>query len=113
MSFLRQLLTQSLGPYIGPIPFNIVQGLGMRGLTVNYPPTRGNISEGGPQAVLLLIVNQNEEASAFIIKRVGLHQITYNTESKPSHGCDQTVTSGPPYRLCGRNENSTSGSAQP
>jgi hypothetical protein len=72
----------------------------MRRLTVNYPPARGNISESSPQAVMLLVVNQNDEASAVIIKRVGLHQITYNTESKRLHGCDQTVMFGLPYRLC-------------
>jgi hypothetical protein len=39
-------------------------------------PAGWDIREVGPQAVLLLVVDQDEKAAAVIIERVGLHRIT-------------------------------------
>lgn len=73
---LCEPLTQALRPYIGPVVFDEGQtGGAVRG-PVNRAPTCWDIGEGRPQAVLFLVIHQNEEAAIVIIKRIDTHQFS-------------------------------------
>ena len=58
---LCRLLAQTLRPYIAPVLFDVVQTRSAVRFAVNHPPAGWNIGEGRPQAVLLLVVDQDEK----------------------------------------------------
>ena len=57
--------------------------------TENDPPASGNIGERRPQAVLLLVVNQDEKAAIVVVERIDAHRL-----SPPSNRDEwfQTIT---------------------
>ena len=66
----RQPLAQTPRPYIGPVLFDVVQTRSAVRFAVNHPPTGWNIGEGRPQAVLLLVVDQDKKAAIFVVERI-------------------------------------------
>src|SRR6476660_3481915 len=62
----QQPLSQTLRPYIGPVLFDEVQTRTAVRFAVNHPPAGWNIGEGRPQAVLLLVVDQDEKAGIVV-----------------------------------------------
>ena len=82
---LFQPLAQTLRPYIGPVLFDIVQTRGAVRFAVNHPPAGWNIGKDRPQAVLLLVVDQDKEAAIIVVKRIDAHR-------SPSHLVDMSET---------------------
>jgi hypothetical protein len=60
---------RSFRPYVGPVLFDLGQTRGGVRLAVNRPPVGWNVGEGRPQAVLLLVVEQDEKA-AVVVERI-------------------------------------------
>ena len=73
---LRQPLTQTLWPYIGPVLFDVVETRRAVRFALNHPPAGGNIGESRPQAVLVLVIDQEEKAAIIIAKRVDAQQFS-------------------------------------
>jgi len=69
----QQPLSQTLRPYIGPVLFDEVQTRTAVRFAVNHPPAGWNIGEGRPQAVLLLVVDQDEKAG-IVVERIDAHR---------------------------------------
>jgi hypothetical protein len=74
-------------------------------LAVNHPPAGWNVSEDRPQAVLLLIVDQDEKGAILIIERIGAHDFlslfgvvadplsfAFGATSAVMHYCDLPVS---------------------
>src|SRR6476469_9051533 len=68
-----QPVTQALRPYVGPVLFDVVQTGSAVGFAVNHPPAVWNIGEGRPQAVLLLVIDQDEKAG-IVVERIDAHR---------------------------------------
>src|ERR1700740_2149906 len=88
-----QPLAQTPRPNIGPVLFDVVQTRSPVGFAVNPPPAGWNIGEDRPQAVLLLVVDQDEKAAIVVVKRIDAHQF-----SRPSNS-SLTYCSSWPRRL--------------
>src|SRR6202030_620029 len=69
-----QPLAQSLRPYIGPVLFDVVQTGSAVRFAVHHPPAGWNIGEGRPQAVLLLVVDQDEKAAIVVVEGIDAHR---------------------------------------
>src|SRR3990170_205759 len=65
-----QPVAQTLWPDIGPPVFDVVQTRGSVRLAKDHPPSIRNVSKGRPQAVLLLVVDQHEEAAVIVVERI-------------------------------------------
>src|SRR5947209_6273510 len=81
-----QPLAQALRPYVSPVLLDVVQTCRAIPLAIRHPPAGWNIREGGPQAVLLLVIDQHEKAAVAVVERVDAHRF-----SRPStrHGCNK------------------------
>ncbi len=75
-AIIRQPVAQTLWPNIGPVLFDVVQARSARRFAVNHPPTCWNVGERWPQAVLLLVVDQNEEAALFVVEGIGTQRFS-------------------------------------
>jgi hypothetical protein len=75
----RQPVAQTLGPYIGPVLFDIFQTRSALGFAVNHPPASGNIGEGRPQAVLLLVIDQDKKAATVVVEGIDAHLVILQT----------------------------------
>ena len=53
--------------------FDVLQARGTVGFPVYHPPASWNIGEGRPQAVLLLVVHQDEKAAIFVVEGIDAH----------------------------------------
>jgi len=84
---LRQLLTQTLWPYIGPVLFVVVQACSPARFAVDHPPAGGNLGERRPRALRFLIINQNDEAATVIVERIEVHLITYQRVENSARPC--------------------------
>src|SRR5262249_48315836 len=71
-----QPFAETLRPYIGPVLLDVVQTSSAVRLAVYHPPPRGNIGERRPEAVLLLVVDQNEKTAIFVVERIDAHQFS-------------------------------------
>ena len=71
-----QPVAKALRPYIGPVLFDVVQTRCAVRLAVNSPPASWNIGEGRPQAVLLLVVDQDQKGALVIVERIGAHRFS-------------------------------------
>jgi hypothetical protein len=60
---------RSFRPYVGQVLFDLGQTRGGVRFAVNRPPVGWNVGEGRPQAVLLLVVEQDEKA-AVVVERI-------------------------------------------
>jgi hypothetical protein len=68
-----------------PVLFDVVQTRRAFGFATNHWPAGWNIGEGRPQAVLLLVVDQEEKAPIVVVERIDAHQL-----SRPSSRDEQT-----------------------
>src|ERR1700722_14822693 len=83
-----QPLAQSLRPYIGPVLFDVVQTGSAVRFAVHHPPAGWNIGEGRPQAVLLLVVDQDEKAAIVVVEGIDAHRSSSPigmSETDPKH----------------------------
>ena len=71
-----QPVAQTLRPYVGPVLFDVVQTRSAVRFAVNHPPAGWNIGEGGPQAVLLFVIDQNEEGATVVVERIDAHRFS-------------------------------------
>jgi hypothetical protein len=53
--------------------FDVLQARCTVGFTVNHSPASWNIGEGRPQAVLLLVVHQDEKAAVVVVEWIDAH----------------------------------------
>jgi hypothetical protein len=51
--------------------FDVVQTCGAVRFAVNHSPAGWNVGEDRPQAVLLLVVDQDEKAAIVVVERIG------------------------------------------
>src|SRR5277367_1540642 len=72
----RQPLAQTLRPYIGPVLFDVVQTRSALRFAVDHPPAGWYIGERGPQAVLLLVVDQDEKTGIIVVERISAHRVS-------------------------------------
>src|SRR6185369_3541128 len=72
----QQPLAQTLWPYIGPVLFDVVQTRSAVRFAVNHPPAGWNVGEDRPQAVLLLVVDQDEKAAIVVVERIDAHRFS-------------------------------------
>lgn len=70
---MLQFVTQTLRTYIGPILLNEIQTVCPLCLAVNYPPAWWDIGEHRPQTVLFFGIDQYNETTGLIIKRISPH----------------------------------------
>src|ERR1700722_13024574 len=83
-----QPLAQSLRPYIRPVLFDVVQTVSAVRFAVHHPPAGRNIGEGRPQAVLLLVVDQDEKAAIVVVEGIDAHRSSSPigmSETDPKH----------------------------
>src|ERR1700751_4870135 len=73
---LCQPLAQTLRPYIGPILFDVFQTRSAVRFAVNHLPAGWNVGEGRPQAVLFLVVYQDEKTAIVVVKRIDAHRFS-------------------------------------
>ena len=64
-------------PYVRPVLFDIVQALAAGRFAIDHPPAGWNIGKGRPQAVLLLVVDQDEECAILVIEWVGAQRFSW------------------------------------
>src|SRR6202022_4704220 len=70
-----QPLAQTLRPDIGPVLFDVVQTRSAVRFAVDHPPAGWNVGKGRPQAVLLLVVDQDEKAAIVVVERIDAHSV--------------------------------------
>jgi hypothetical protein len=83
---VRQPVTQTLRPDVRPVLVDVAQTSSAVGLTVDNPPAGWDVGKDWPKAVLILVVDQHEEAAVFIVKRIGVDKSsnsTFETELNP------------------------------
>src|SRR5258708_30787276 len=71
-----QSVAQALRPYISPVLFDVVQTRRAIPFAVHRSPAGWNIRERRPQAVLLLVVDQDEKAAVAVVERVDAHRFS-------------------------------------
>ena len=77
---VSQPVTQTFRPDIRPVLVDVAQTGSAVGLTVDNPPAGWDVGESRPETVLILVVDQHEEAAVFVVKRIGVDE--------PSNGTD-------------------------
>jgi hypothetical protein len=75
-SALLQPLAQTLRPYIGPVLFDVLETRSAVRFAVNHLPTGWNVGEGGPQAVLFLVIDQDEKTAIVVVKWIDAHRFS-------------------------------------
>jgi len=65
-----QAIAQTFRSDIRPILLDVFQAFGAWRLAENYTPASGNIAENRPQAVLFLVIYQDEEINRVVIERI-------------------------------------------
>jgi hypothetical protein len=68
---LLEFVAQTPRSYIRPVLLDVVQTLAAGRFAINHPPAGWNIGKGWPQAVLFLVVDQDEESAIVVIERIG------------------------------------------
>src|ERR1700687_1352644 len=85
---LCQPLAQALRPNIGPVLFDVVQTRSAVRFAVDHPPAGWNVGKGRPQAVLLLVVDQDEKAAIVVVEGIDAHRSSSPigmSETDPKH----------------------------
>jgi len=85
-----QPLAQTLRPYVSPVLFDVVHTRCAIPFAIHHPPAGWNIGEGGPQAVLLLVVYQDEKTAVTVVERIDAHRVSRRL-------LDMGITSSRPY----------------
>jgi hypothetical protein len=73
---LRQPLARTPRPCIGPVLFDVVQTRSAVRFALHHPLTGWHIGEGRPQAVLLLVVDQDKKTAIVVIQRIDAHRFS-------------------------------------
>jgi hypothetical protein len=55
---------------------DVLKACGAVRLAVDHPPSGWNIREGRPQAVLLLVVDQDEKTAVVVVEWIDTHQFS-------------------------------------
>src|SRR5438552_972633 len=72
-------VTQALRPHVGPVLLDVFDAGSPAVLAEPPPPSGGDLGESRPQGVLLLVVDQNEEAAVLVVEGIGAHFTSLDT----------------------------------
>src|SRR5262249_25208366 len=73
---LRKSFAQALRPDVGPVLSAAARPRARCRPAVSHPPSRRDVGEGRPEAVLLLVVDQDEEVAVVVVERIGAHSFS-------------------------------------
>jgi hypothetical protein len=83
-------LAQAFWPDIRPVLLYVVKAGGAVCCTENHPPSGRHLDKGRPQAVLLLVVDQNEKAAIVVIKWIDTQRFSRHHPRTISGTCSKT-----------------------